>query len=152
MALTNNHLVKVVKMKKIHSQLMNQSKKMLVLFPFAVVLLLDASWAMAQSKDRPAQFLPEERKIIYEYYHQGAPTRGLPPGLAKRGGKLPPGLQKQLGQEWPAPSGVAEALGARACRFRSSPSDTSGILGESDLGARRYTHRSTDQPNTRHHG
>jgi len=40
MALTNNHLVKVVKMKKIHSQLMNQSKKMLVLFPFAVVLLL----------------------------------------------------------------------------------------------------------------
>ena len=110
MALINNHLVKVVKMEKIHSQLMNQSKKMLVLFYLAVVLLLGASWAMAQSRDRPAHFLPEERKIIYEYYHQGAPTRGLPPGLAKRGGKLPPGLQKQLDKNGRLPPGLQKRL------------------------------------------
>jgi len=109
MAPINNHLVTVVKMEKIHSQLMNMSKKILVL-SFAVVLLSGASWAMAQSKDRPAYFLPEERKIIYEYYHQGAPTRGLPPGLAKRGGKLPPGLQKQLDKNGRLPPGLQKRL------------------------------------------
>jgi hypothetical protein len=89
---------------------MNMSKKILVLFSFSVVLLLGASWAIAQSKDRPAYFLPEERKIIYEYYHQGAPTRGLPPGLAKRGGKLPPGLQKQLDKNGRLPPGLQKRL------------------------------------------
>ena len=47
--------------------------------------------ALALNKDRPAYFLPEERKIIYEYYHRSPASKGLPPGLAKKG-KLPPGL------------------------------------------------------------
>jgi hypothetical protein len=110
MAPINNHLLTLVKMEKIHSQLRNMTKKIVVLFSFVVVSLLGASWAMAQSKDRPAYFLPEERKIIYEYYHQGAPTRGLPPGLAKRGGKLPPGLQKQLDKNGRLPPGLQKRL------------------------------------------
>jgi hypothetical protein len=110
MAPINNHLVTLVKMEKIHSQLRNMTKKILVLFSFVVVLLLGVSWAMAQSKDRPAYFLPEERKVIYEYYHQGAPTRGLPPGLAKSGGKLAPGLQKQLDKNGRLPPGLQKRL------------------------------------------
>ena len=60
-------------------------------------------------KGRPALFLPEERRIIRDYYQSGA-TAGLPPGLAKRGGKLPPGLQKQLQKNGTLPPGLQKRL------------------------------------------
>jgi len=79
-------------------------------FVLAAFSLLSAVSAMALSKDRPAYFLPEERKTILEFYHKSAPTSGLPPGLAKRGGKLPPGLQKHLQKNGKLPPGLQKRL------------------------------------------
>jgi hypothetical protein len=66
----------------------------------------------ALATNRPAHFLPEERRIIEEYYHKGAKRKqkGLPPGLAKRGGNLPPGLQKQLDRNGRLPPGLQKRL------------------------------------------
>jgi hypothetical protein len=38
------------------------------------------------------------------------PHRGLPPGLAKRNGDLPPGLQKQLRKKGHLPPGLEKRL------------------------------------------
>ena len=76
---------------------------------FASIYLLGVAAALALDKDRPAHFLPEERKIIYEYYHRGSPSKGLPPGLAKKG-KLPPGLQKHLDKNGKLPPGLQKRL------------------------------------------
>ena len=81
-----------------------------LLFGFAIVSLLSAAPAVAlNDRDRPARFLPEERRIIYEYYHKAAPSKGLPPGLAKKG-KLPPGLQKHLDKTGKLPPGLQKRL------------------------------------------
>src|SRR5262249_9224372 len=60
-------------------------------------------------RDHPAYFLPDERKIIYEYYHRSSPPKGLPPGLAKKN-KLPPGLQKQLDKNGKLAPGLQKRL------------------------------------------
>jgi len=84
--------------------------------------LIIAIWAFAQpgettkvlavDKERSASFLPEERRIIEEYYHRGkrGKQKGLPPGLAKRGGNLPPGLQKHLDKNGQLPPGLQKRL------------------------------------------
>lgn len=68
--------------------------------------------ALALDSNRPARFLPEERKIIEEFYRQDkkSKTKGLPPGLAKRGGNLPPGLQKHLKKNGQLPPGLQKRL------------------------------------------
>jgi hypothetical protein len=71
----------------------------------AVVSLFGIGSTNAFAKDRPAYFLPEERRIIENYYRSSGPSRGLPPGLAKRGGNLPPGLQKHLDKNGKLPPG-----------------------------------------------
>ncbi len=76
---------------------------------FAVVSLLGVSNAFGLSKERPDRFLPEERRIIYEYYHKSGPPKGLPPGLAKKG-RLPPGLQKHLDRTGKLPPGLQKRL------------------------------------------
>jgi hypothetical protein len=71
---------------------------------------LSATYAIA-NKRHPEQFLPEERRIISEYYRRANTTKkGLPPGLAKRGGKLPPGLQKHLEKNGQLPPGLQKRL------------------------------------------
>ena len=76
---------------------------------FVAIYLLGIAAALALNKDHPAHFLPEERKIIYEYYNRGSPSKGLPPGLAKKG-KLPPGLQKHLDKTGKLPPGLQKRL------------------------------------------
>jgi hypothetical protein len=69
------------------------TKEQLFCLALAAVSLFGIGSTIALAKDRPAYFLPEERRIIENYYRSGGPSKGLPPGLAKRGGKLPPGLR-----------------------------------------------------------
>lgn len=68
--------------------------------------------AFALEPNRPAHFLPEERRLIEDYYRQGkkGKGKGLPPGLAKRGGNLPPGLQKHLEKNGQLPPGLQKRL------------------------------------------
>ena len=57
---------------------------------------------------RAYRFDAREREIISGYYAN--PGRGLPPGLAKRGGDLPPGLEKQLVRNGTLPPGLQKRL------------------------------------------
>jgi hypothetical protein len=54
-------------------------------------------------------FSERDQAIIRSYYqpHGG---RGLPPGLAKRGGDLPPGLEKQLRANGTLPPGLQKRV------------------------------------------
>jgi hypothetical protein len=67
---------------------------------------------LAVDWNRPAYFLPEERQLIETYYRRRkkAKAKGLPPGLAKRGGNLPPGLQEQLDKNGRLPPGLQKRL------------------------------------------
>ena len=49
-----------------------------------------------------------DREVITNYYTTRA--AGLPPGLAKRGGDLPPGLEKQLQKNGQLPPGLDKKL------------------------------------------
>jgi len=76
---------------------------------FGVLVILNSNAALALNKERPDRFLPEERRIIEAYYHKGGPSKGLPPGLAKKN-KLPPGLQKHLDRTGKLPPGLQKRL------------------------------------------
>jgi hypothetical protein len=82
----------------------------LFFFALVAVTLFGVGATIALAKDRPAYFLPEERRIIENYYRSGGPSKGLPPGLAKRGGKLPPGLQKHIEKNGTLPPGLQKRL------------------------------------------
>jgi hypothetical protein len=64
--------------------------------------------APSEMHGHPPAFLPEERQIILAFV-QGPPS-GLPPGLAKRGGQLPPGLQQHLQRQGTLPPGLQKRL------------------------------------------
>lgn len=53
-------------------------------------------------------FLGRDRNVIRDYYRLH--PRELPPGLAKRGGNLPPGLQKQLRRKGHLPPGLEREI------------------------------------------
>ena len=67
---------------------------------------------LALDSRRPERFSAEERRIIEDYYHKAKSSKkkGLPPGLAKRGGNLPPGLQKKLDRDGKLPPGLQKRL------------------------------------------
>jgi hypothetical protein len=83
----------------------------IVIISLAFISALSTTYALALDKRRPEHFLPEERRIISEYYRRANTSKkGLPPGLAKRGGKLPPGLQKHLEKNGQLPPGLQKRL------------------------------------------
>ena len=86
------------------------AREQLFFFALSAAYLFGLGSTVALAKDRPAYFLPEERRIIEHYYRSGGPSKGLPPGLAKRGGKLPPGLQKHLEKNGRLPPGLQKRL------------------------------------------
>lgn len=71
--------------------------------------LLGSVSARAGEKGHPDRFLPKEKEIIIEFFRR-PPASGLPPGLAKRGGDLPPGLQKQIKRKGTLPPGLQKRL------------------------------------------
>ena len=79
---------------------------------FAAMVVLNGGSALALDTKRPERFSLEEHRIIEDYYHKGKPSKkkGLPPGLAKRGGNLPPGLQKKLDRDGKLPPGLQKRL------------------------------------------
>ena len=100
---------------------LQRARKKLCFLIFTAVSLVAVESVIAFNKDRPAYFLPEERRIIENYYRSGGPSKGLPPGLAKRGGKLPPGLQKHLEKNGTLPPGLQK-------RLQPLPTDLDGRL------------------------
>jgi hypothetical protein len=54
------------------------------------------------------EFGPRDRDLITTYYRERA--AGLPPGLAKRDGALPPGLEKQLERNGTLPPGLRKKI------------------------------------------
>ncbi len=57
--------------------------------------------------DREPRFGDRDRDVISRYYGRNS---GLPPGLAKRDGDLPPGLEKQLRRNGTLPPGLQKKL------------------------------------------
>src|SRR4051812_12918470 len=51
-------------------------------------------------------FSERDQDIIRSYYGPHSSGKGLPPGLAKRNGNLPPGLQKQMSRNGTLPPGL----------------------------------------------
>ena len=56
-----------------------------------------------------ASTIDDTRRIVTEY-SRALPQSNLPPGLAKRGGSLPPGLEKQLRRNGTLPPGLAKRV------------------------------------------
>ncbi len=59
----------------------------------------------AEEKVVQHHFLERDREIVLRHY-----TAGLPPGLAKRGEDLPPGLEKQLRRNGTLPPGLQKKI------------------------------------------
>jgi len=92
-----------------------QRRKFIFSSLIGVIALLGYGRVKASDRDHPARFLDEERRIIADYYHPASgkkkgKSKGLPPGLAKRGGNLPPGLQKHIEKNGQLPPGLQKRL------------------------------------------
>lgn len=86
-----------------------QKVKRSLSLPIVVLCLLAETPVLpAKEEGHPPSFLPEEQQIILEFFHRH--SSGLPPGLAKRGVNLPPGLQKHLKRNGTLPPGLQKRL------------------------------------------
>jgi hypothetical protein len=63
----------------------------------------------AAEHGRGPLFQQRDRRIIQDYF-RGHRNAGLPPGLAKRGGNLPPGLERQLERNGQLPPGLQKRV------------------------------------------
>lgn len=92
---------------------MDKQRRAFIIFScFTVASFLKEGSGLARDTGREPYFLAEERRIIEQYYRRGkkGKAKGLPPGLAKRGGNLPPGLQKHLEKNGQLPPGLQKRL------------------------------------------
>ena len=91
----------------------NKRRRGFLLFSLSTALtLLRRDNVFGLESNRPLRFLPEDRRLIEDYYRSDkkGKKKGLPPGLAKRGGNLPPGLQKKLERDGQLPPGLQKRL------------------------------------------
>jgi hypothetical protein len=77
-------------------------------------------------------FRPADRSVIHGHYRGNG--RGLPPGLAKRNGDLPPGLEKQLRRNGKLPPGLENRLAPFPAEIESRlppcpPETRRGLIG-----------------------
>ena len=93
---------------------MNRARRAFLLFASATaaVVLEGSLFGTKVAAGRPEHFLPEEKRLIEQYYRSGKKlkAKGLPPGLVKRGGNLPPRLQKKLERNGELPPGLQKRL------------------------------------------
>ncbi len=92
-------------------------------------------------------FGPSDRDIIGGYYRNR--YSNLPPGLAKRGGKLPPGLERQLERNGTLPPGLQKRLEPFPLELSRqlpplSPDYTRGLIGGSAVIVNRRTRAIVD--------
>ena len=81
----------------------------------AAAALVPPRLGLALDTNRSERFLPEERRAIEDYYRKKddkkkKSKKGLPPGLAKRGDNLPPGLQRKLERDGKLPPGLQKRM------------------------------------------
>ncbi len=109
---------------------MRISKRELLVFLLPMSLLAQGK-GKSKGKGKAADIgFGADSRVILDYFH---PTgSGLPPGLAKRGGDLPPGLEKQLRRKGRLPPGLQKKLVA-------FPVDLEARLGPLCGGCRRAT-------------
>ena len=95
---------------------MNQSRRKFVFLSVMTALsAIPGRLVHGLDPQRPGRFLPEERRAIEDYHRRindkkKPKTKGLPQGLAKRGGDLPPGLQKKLERDGQLPPGLQKRV------------------------------------------
>jgi len=94
---------------------MNQSRRKFVCMSMMTAMsVIPGRLVHGLDTKRPDRFRPEERHTIEDYYRtingNKKQKKGLPPGLAKRGGNLPPGLQKKLERDGQLPPGLQKRL------------------------------------------
>lgn len=82
----------------------------------------------------PPVFTPHDRGVIGEYYRNL--SSNLPPGLAKRGGKLPPGIERQIQRNGTLPRGLERSITPFPQELSHrlpalSPGYTRGLVGDS---------------------
>jgi hypothetical protein len=94
-----------------------------------------------------ALFTAQDRDVITGYYRNR--YSNLPPGLAKRDGKLPPGLQRQLQQRGTLPRGLQKRIDPFPPELTQqlpvlSPGYTRGLIGGSAVVIDRRTRAIVD--------
>ena len=77
---------------------------------FAFAGALSAQKGRGHDREEGRRFRDNDVRIIVDYYRGHEHERGLPPGLAKRGGHLPPGLMKQLRRNGRLPPGLEKRM------------------------------------------
>jgi hypothetical protein len=92
---------------------MDKTRRAFLLFAAATGAAFLEGWLFNKvDAGRPERFLREEKRLIEQYFRnpKKSKVKGLPPGLAKRGGNLPPGLQKKLNRDGQLPPGLQKRL------------------------------------------
>ena len=78
---------KDTEMKAAKSIVLWGAREQLFCLALAAISLFGVESAIAFAKDRPAYFLPEERRIIENYYRSGRPFERVAAGFSKAGRK-----------------------------------------------------------------
>ena len=113
------------------------------------IYLLGVAAALAANKDRPAYFLPEERKIIYEYYHRGSSSRVCHRDWPRKVSCHR--AYRSTWTKWEAPARIAETVRASSTGSGSSASAVTRVLGKSHSSGTCRSDRPAHSANIRHH-